>query len=114
MKHEKSIVQNFIQNLMLNCQPDRLNNRLWTPSYRQTIISLISGMEVQICRDLIENDSDTPLDEGVDLFLEEYCNLICKEPNIAKKEAEESKLLLQEYKFQVLPRFKLQIIPVNP
>lgn len=109
VQHVKSISQHFIQQIMLNCHPDLLNTMLWTPDYRQAIISLIAGMEIQISRDLLQNNIETSYDDGIDLFLEEYYRFVLKETSLAKKELRTSRLLLQQYQFQVLPGFEVRI-----
>ena len=103
MQDVKNISQHFIQQMMLNFHPDLLNTMLWKPDYRQGIISLIAGMEIQISRDLLQNNIATSYDDGIDLFMEEYYKFLLKDTSLIKKALRASRLLLQQYQFQVLP-----------
>ena len=111
MQDVKNISQHFIQQMMLNFHPDLLNTMLWKPDYRQGIISLIAGMEIQISRDLLQNNIATSYDDGIDLFMEEYYKFLLKDTSLIKKALRASRLLLQQYQFQVLPDFEVRISP---
>jgi AcrR family transcriptional regulator len=72
-------------------------------------VSLSTGMDVQLCRDLCCKRLKTRFDEAVDCYFRQYYRFICNDTELINKNISLSRKLVSSLKFTVGESFKVTI-----